>query len=298
MPASPFTFAFHIGVHKTATSHLQRSLGKAAEVLATQGVHYYGPDHFRLPGRTIPALFGLPRAKSAPDVKRTPQEQVARLRKDGHRVVLSEENFIGVLNNPRGRGVTSRYIHAGERMTELAAAIGQDIDVFVAVRRPTGFINSAYCQMLMGGQVMPAAVFQKRNPVGRVDWLDLVTRLRAAKGVGRLTVWKYEDYAAVFPQITAGLVGADCAHHVVAIDRHVNVGLSAAAVVEVLDRTAAGPVEKIGFTTRKLLPVAEGYPPFDGFSLQEHEMWDAAYAAQIRAIAALDGVTFLQPVAV
>lgn len=295
MPAEPSLVAFHIGAHKTATSHLQRSLRKAAEVLAEQGVHYYGPDHFRLPGRTIPAMFGFPRAKSTPEVTRTPAEQMARLRKDGHRIVLSEENFIGVLNNPKGRAIGKRYGQAAERITELADAIGHDIDVFLGIRRPTGFINSAYCQMLMGGQVMPAAVFQKRNPVSGVDWLDLVTRLRAAKGVGRLTVWRHEDYARVFPQITAGLVGAEFAHHVVPINRRVNAGLSSAAVAEVLHRTAEGPVEKIGFTARKLLPVSEGYLPFDGFLPQEHATGDAAYAAQIAGIAALEGVTLLQP---
>ena len=295
MTAAPLTVAFHIGVHKTATSHLQRSLNRAASVLAAEGVQYYGPDHFRLPGQSLPARFGFPRQKPLVPAEPAPHAQMAQLRKDGHRVVLSEENYIGFLNNPRGSGVTKRYPDAGPRLTELATAIEQDIDICIAIRRPTAFVNSAYCQMLLGGRVMRPGLFQKRNPLRSVDWLDLVMRLRATKGVGRLTVWKYEDYAAVFPQIAAHLVGQDHAARVIPAGRHVNVGLSAAAVAEVLQRSADGPVEKIGFSARKLLPVSEDFPPFDGFEPEEHELGDAAYSAQLAGIAQLEGVTLLMP---
>ena len=295
MTAEPLTVAFHIGVHKTATSHLQQSLNKATDALAAQGVRYYGPEYLRLPGRTLPALFGFRKGKDAGDAKRAPAEQLALLRKDGHRLLLSEENFIGWLNSPKGSTVKSRYINAGDKITELAAAIGQDIDVFMAVRRPSAFINSAYCQMLMGGRVMPVAVYQRRNPLSSVNWLDLVSRVRAAKGVGQLTVWKYEDYNAIFGQIVEGLAGTGLGQHVDPVSRAIHMGLSSAAVAEVLHRTEQGPIDKIGLMARKLLPIEEGYPRFDGFGPDEHAMGDAAYAAQLKGISALEGVTVLLP---
>ena len=295
MTVKPRSIAFHLGAHKTATSHLQRCLKKASEALAADGVQYHGPEKFRSETGTIPALFGFRQGRSAGDDRPDPQAQLAALSQGADRLVLSEENFIGVLNSPRGLAIRRRYKAAGERLSALSTAIGQDVDVFLGIRRPTGFINSAYGQMLLGGQVRPLGIFLRRNPMSSVDWLDVVTRIRQARGVGQVTVWRYEDYAALFPQIVTGLVGAVPSRHVQWVERSVNPGLSAAAVAEILHRAAHDDVGNIGFMVRKMLPVQSGYPPFDGFTEEEHARGDAAYATQVAAITALDGVTLLRP---
>ena len=290
----PLSIAFHIGAHKTATSHLQRSLLRAQGALAAAGVRYYGPDYFRLPGHSIQALFGFRPVTKDGGAMRPAAEQLALLQQDGHRIVLSEENFIGPLNQPHGRGMRHRYKSADARLTDLAKAIGRQVDVFLAVRRPTAFINSAYCQMLLGGRVQPVAVFQRRNPLSSVDWVDLVSRLRAAPGVGALTVWQYEDYAALFPQIIAGLVGAETAHCVPPRPRHINRGLSDAAVARVLASEGDATAPTAAQMARQELPVDDGHPPFDGFAPEEHAIGDAAYARQLAQIATMPGVTLLR----
>lgn len=295
MTTKSLSVAFHIGAHKTATSHLQRSLRRASDALAAEGVRYYGPDYLRLPGRTLPALFGFRTGVEAGGAKRPAAEQLALLRKDANRLVLSEENFIGPLSQPHGRWMKHRYKSAGDRLTQLSDAMGQKIDVFLAIRRPTAFINSAYCQMLLGGRVQPVEVFQKRNPLSSVNWVDLVTRLRAARGVGRLNVWQYEDYGAVFPQIAAGLVGADAAPCVVPRPHHINRGLSAAAVAHVLTQAVNETEERPARAARQMMPVEDGYAPFDGFAAEEHAIGDAVYARQLTAIAQMQGVTLLRP---
>jgi hypothetical protein len=292
MTNRPLSIAFHVGAHKTATSHLQRCLKKASDPLAAAGVRYRGPEAFRSEDGTIPARFGF---RKGVEANIDPREQLEILREGADRLVLSEENFIGVLNSPRGLGVRKRYKVAGERLSAFSTAVGQDLDVFMAVRRPTAYLNSAYGQMLMGGQVRPLGVYLRRNPISSVDWLDVVSRIRAAKGVGRVVVWRYEDYATLFSRIVAGLVGDDAAPHVQFVDRSINSGLSAAAVAEVLHRAAHDPIDNHGFVARKMLPVQAGYPPFDGYTADEHARSDVTYAAQIAAIAALDGVTFLRP---
>ena len=294
MTASASSVGFHIGVHKTATSHLQRSLRQATDALAEHGVRYFGPENFRSPGQNIPALFGMNGGDSA-DRLRTAQHQLAKLQADGHRLLLSEENYIGALNPSHGYAKKMRYGGAGEKISAFASAIAQDVDVYMAVRRPTALINSAYCQLLLGGQIKTIAKYQKRNPISSVNWLDLVSLIRAAKGVGRLIIWKYEDYGQLFPQIVAEMVGEAAAPHVTPLARPIHMGLSAAAVAEVLHRTEFGPIERVGFAARNLLPVEQGYPPFDGFSADEHALGDAAYAAQLKGISALEGVTLLQP---
>ena len=295
MTAKPISVAFHVGAHKTATTHLQRSLRHACDALVEKGVRYYGPDSFRMPGRTIQGRFGFPFKTSTLPSKRAPQDELAFLIKDGHRLVLSEENFIGSLNHPRGLAVKERYRGAGSRLASLARAIGQELDVCLAVRRPTGFINAAYCQMILGGRIMPIAAFQQRNAMSSVDWLGLVSRLRSTEGIGRLTVWRYEDYGALFPQVAAALVGDDAADLVKPIERLIHPSLSALAVEEVLRVAADQPPEKVGSAARKNFPVEDGHAPFDGFHEDDNALGDAAYAKQIKAIAQISGVTLLQP---
>jgi len=289
----PLTIAFHVGAHKTATTHLQKTIKRGAAAMAAEGVRFYGPEHFRLPGRTIPALFGF-QAGLAPDPARaSPSEQLAALAMDAHRLVISEENFIGPLNSPKGLGLRHRYKAADQRLAKFAASVGQKVDVFLCVRRPTAFMSSAYCQMLLGGQVRPLGVYLRRNPLSSVDWVDLVRRIRAAPGVGEVTVWRHEDYRVLFPQIVAALVGAQAARHVPTVDRPINAGLSAPAVAEVLHRAADGDVTDLAKRARSLLPIADGYPPFDAFTPREHAISDRHYAAQVAAIAAMPGVTLL-----
>ena len=295
MTSQPATVAFHVGAHKTATTHLQKSLKRATVPLAEAGVRYYGPENFRLPGRTIHALFGLRDSQSDGTARRSGAEQLALLRKDAQRLVISEENFIGALNSPKGVALRKRYKSADTRLDAFTRAIGQPVDVYLSIRRPTAFLSSAYCQMLLGGQVRPLGVYLRRNPVASVDWEDLVRRIRAVPGVGQLVVWRYEDYHAVFPQIVAGLVGDEQAPLVADLGRSFNRGLSATAVAEVLHRGATDGIATTANAARDLLPVEAGYPPFDAFTPAEHAMSDARYGAQVDAIAAMEGVTLLQP---
>ena len=293
MTASPPTVAFHIGAHKTATTHLQLSLRRAAEAMGAAGVRYYGPERFRLPGHSLQALFG-----THPDgetrTRRSAEEQLALLAKGAGRLVLSEENFIGPLFHPGGGAMKMRYRPAADRLSDLAAAMGRPIDLFLGVRRPTGYLNAAYCQMLMGGKVMDLDTFQRRNRVESVDWHDLVLRLRAAPGVGQITLWRQEDYGTLFPRIVAGLAG-EAAPHVTPVARYVHRSLSAPMVAEILHRGLPMSDMPASQNLRRMLSVEAGYPPFDGYDTATHAAGDAAYAAQIAAIAQMDGVTLLRP---
>ena len=176
MPADDFSIAFHIGAHKTATSHLQRSLQRSSDDLAARGVQYYGPDHFRLPGRTISALFGLRPRTGAGRSKRSPQDQLALMRKGADRIVFSEENFIGTLAHTISRDIEFGYPSANIKIAQLARALGKPIDLFLCVRNPTALINSVYSQLLRGNKIMPFDAFKAMVPMARGDWADLVTR--------------------------------------------------------------------------------------------------------------------------
>lgn len=289
MSPPDFTVAFHIGAHKTATTHLQRSIERQADALYAAGTAYLGPDHLRQPGQSIADLFGLRPGR------RGLSELIIALRDNVQHLALSEENFIGVINSPRRKPMTNRYPAAAVRVEAVAQALGQKVDVLLAVRRPTAFINSAYCQQLMGGRIVRMAQYRQINPVGSVDWADLVSRLRTMPGVGCVTVWCHEDYATHFDAICASLLRPDAAELVTPLKKRIHSGLSAAAVAEVLHRHALHEKGDLGLAARNLLSVTNGFPPFDGFSAAEHAAGDAAYLDQIAAIAGMDGVTLLEP---
>lgn len=285
MTQQQMSIAFHIGAHKTATSHLQRSLQAASAALAAAGLCYLGPETLRQPRQSLAALFGMQGAGA----------QLPALAAQYQRLLISEENYIGALNPPRRRPVAQRYPDAAARIDAIAAAAGQKIDLFVGLRRPTAYLNAAYCQQLLGGRVMSMQQYRKLHPLASVDWLDLITRLRMAQGAGRITVWCYEDYAAHFPALMAAMLGADRADLACPIDQRIHVSLSAAAVAEVLHRHQGDATADLALIARRLLPVAAGYPRFDGFTAADHAAADTAYAAQIAAIAAIKDVTMLAP---
>lgn len=295
MRTDDFSVAFHVGAHKTATTHLQWSLQRASFRLANAGVQYYGPDHFRLPRRSLNRLFGL-RHGTAITPRRAAADQLALMRKGAHRLVLSEENFIGVLNNPRRKAVRQHYPEAADRIAALAAALqAPHFALCIGIRHPAGYLNSGYGQQLLGGRIMSMEQYLRRHPLENVDWLSLVERLRDARGVSHVTVWRYEDYGPLFPRICGALVGEDAAPLVRPYKRPTHVGLSARAVAAVHAQFDGTNAQGLAQKYRTAFPTGDEYPGFDGFDKAAHAAVSAAYDAQCAAIAGLSGVTFLTP---
>jgi len=282
----PQTVAFHVGVHKTATSHLQRCLRRSQDGLLAQGVRYVGPSDLRAAGQWLADRFGF----GATGITQADHANaLAGLAQGAARLILSEENYIGPLLHPGTDPVTNRYVRAGYRLSRLAEAMDRQIDVFIALRHPLDFLNAAYSQSLIAGHLMQAAAFQQQNPVSGVKWAGLLRRLRAAEGIGQITVWRYEDYRVLFPEITTALVGGDASEVVLQIDKRVNPSLSEEAVAAM----TSGKMDAA--TARKALPSGPDHAPFDGYHADQRAMADAAYAAAWEEICAIPGVTPLTP---
>ncbi|SEW47607.1 hypothetical protein SAMN04488515_3636 [Cognatiyoonia koreensis] len=274
--------ALHIGAHKTATTHLQRSMFAQADVLRTAGVRFYGPPHFRA-GQSIAERFGDD-GKAA----------IAEMAGPAHRVVLSEENFIGTLQSRKGKVAMPLYPLAADRISALASRIAPNgLDVFLSVRNPAHYLTSAFCQALMGGHRVALGDVMALNPLGRVDWAELTDRIAQADGVRSLTVWRYEDYTALFPEIARRMLGADIT--LPPIDKIVHRGLSADAVAEIQIRYALGKGRKAAVNARERFPIGPDHPPFDAFLPEDHARAAKQYAEQIARIDANTVVTLLRP---
>lgn len=281
----------HLGAHKTASTHLQASLNAASVDLAEAGVRFYGPDYLRKSGRTLPGMFGL--TEAAP--RRAAPDQMRFLAKEGCRIVFSEENFWGPLTEGNGRIPLPLYPRADDRVAAFAKAVAPvPVDLFIAIRDPASFVTSAYSQVMMSGHIEPFRAFRAANPFRRIGWAELIGRMSKQSGIRSLTVWRYEDYAAVFDQIIGRMVGRQAAASVAPLARYAHRSLSAVAVKATLAARGTGKGRELALSARARFPVApDGSGRFDPYSAEDRAASARLYAAQIAKIAAMPGVTLL-----
>ena len=293
MKATQARIVVHIGAHKTATTHLQRSMLAQRALLAGQGVMVFGPPQLRGEHPTLLKRFALPGSKDGFD---DPQAEFVDMLGEGHRLVLSEENLIGSLLNRYGKMKEPLYPDAALRLGDLASKIAPGgIDVCLGVRQPSSYINSAFGQHLMSGGALPLKKFIWKNPPRIVDWANLVGRLSAVPGIRSITVWRHEDYRSVFGQIMRVMLGTAAAAHVRPIDGVVHPGISQAAAAHIEKLRSEGAKGDVSSSVRSAFPVGPDNPTFDAFSSIEHTTSRVGYRLQMRRIAAMDRVTVLQP---
>jgi hypothetical protein len=132
------------------------------------------------------------------------------------------------------------------------------VDVCFAIRDPARLLSSAFGQVMMGGDVVTPEVFKAESSLGAVNWVDVITRLRATPGVNQLTVWRCEDYTAMFPQICDPLLGS-CDVAVTPLPDAAHCGMSCMAVARTLEAAAQGTPAPAA--VRQALPVDPGNPP-------------------------------------
>lgn len=283
----------HVGAHKTATTHLQRSILAVRAPLAAQGVKVFGPPQLRGEHPTLLRRFDMPGSKNG---FADPLGAFADMLGDGHRLVLSEENTIGSLLNRYGKMAEPIYPDASLRIADLAGKIAPEgIDICLGIRQPTHFLSSAYGQHLMSGGNLPLKKFLWKNPPRIVDWAHLVQRLQATPGVRSITVWKFEDYRQIFGQITETMLGREAAHLVRSLDGIVHQGISQEAAAQIESLHGEGAKGDFQSNVRAAFPVGPQNPSFTAFGAIEHAASRVGYKLQLRKIAAMDGVNLIQP---
>lgn len=289
------TTRIHIGVHKTATTELQQALKAVEWRLARGGMCYLRPDGLR--GRMVQ----LEKVLGDPGTQATQLAQ-ARLAQAtdglGH-LLLSEENILGTTRRASVLGQGGAvYPAAQDRLACLLALLNRaEAEIFMAVRDPASFLTSTFGQQLRQPMPVHEDVYLRDFRLQAFSWADLARRLLAVPGVRRLTVWRYEDYAALRPQILQAMIGRRAAQRV-APAQMVNPGISQAAY----DAFVAAALEDSDTPTRTLLaaacrrfPKAEGVAPMRILAPELHAESQHRYASDMDDLAGLDRVRLLRP---
>lgn len=286
----------HVGVHKTATTHMQASLRLSRARLNAAGVSYWDLKTLRAGGSDVADHLQLAEGRLASGVKQM---------LDGHdRLLISEENMLR-LPYKMGEGPNPILYERGH---QLIAQMGQgapeqQVDVALSLRDYAGYFRSLYTQTLMGGYFPSFKRFITRSSYDVCTWVHLVDRIHALPNVLRIIVWRYEAYGMLVQTIFAGMIGEDLGTIPLVPERSRS-GLSEQAVAALRDHQARDPGHNrrlhkiprrpIAQAARDAFPTGAQYPKFDPSQAADLKLSAQRYAADIAEIAAMPKVHLLK----
>lgn len=186
----------HIGAHRTASTSFQAYMRANLDLLAQQGVGFWGPRRTRdgvLAG-IIPAN-GSPRsARQMRMARGRIGLALERVRLQGlHTLVISDENVIGApRRNIRDMAL---YRDAGDRLSRHVAAFGGRITrIAVSIRSIDSYWPSVLAYAIARGQPLPSAHRLEVISAQTRGWRDVITDLaEAAPGVD-IVVLPHDSY--------------------------------------------------------------------------------------------------------
>jgi hypothetical protein len=280
----------HAGAHKTASTHLQNRLLENEKRVVKSGCSYLGPEKIR-------DQFGtLWRALGRSDTPDEQERKLAALAAGQPRLVISEENIIGgfkdLMNGPN-RAIL--YPKAVERLARLAQLVAPNpLHIAMAVREPSSYYVSVYNQLLLSGRFQTWERFSKGLDPTAVKWSDILRPIAEIPGVAAVSIWRYEDYHRLLPQILNTLLGQPRPDIPLHMEKRMHEGLSERAVQACCTWHAAGYGGRLGAVAREDFPVSDAYPKFSPWPEALMRESRAAYARDIEALGRAGNITVLE----
>lgn len=281
--------AVHVGLHRTGSTALQRTLGRGGELLRDAGVWFARTETVRpaVTGRLGAATAGWPaggwrRARARAAIR---DWAAGRAAEGVRRLVISDEVLAGRLDDafgPRGP-----YPDAAARFGLLAEALAPwPVRAFAALRDPGEWQPSAWAFALSrrpAPRWEDAAAAALGAPRG---WADLARDLDAA--FPGPVVWTVPGYFADPVAVHVRLVGPVARRVGPPRRRPDNAALSGPALAALWDLRAGGgrvDAEVLG-GLRRQWPLAE-HGPFRPFDAAARAALSARFAADLAAIRAM-----------
>jgi hypothetical protein len=280
----------HAGAHKTASTHLQNRLLENEKRVVKSGCSYLGPEKIR-------DQFGtLWRALGRSDTSDEQERKLAALAAGQPRLVISEENIIGgfkdLMNGPN-RAIL--YPKAVERLARLAQLVAPNpLHIAMAVREPSSYYVSVYNQLLLSGRFQTWERFSKGLDPTAVKWSDILRPIAEIPGVAAVSIWRYEDYHRLLPQILNTLLGQPRPDIPLHMEKRMHEGLSERAVQACCTWHAAGYGGRLGAVAREDFPVSDAYPKFSPWPEALMRESRAAYGRDIEALGRAGNITVLE----
>ena len=288
--------AFHVGCHATDEGRLVRSVLRSRDVLVARGIHVPGPRRYRniLPD-TLGILNGAPASE---DAQKLLLGSVLDS-EDAKRALFFHENLICAPSQVFSE--EGLYASAPGRFRALVNLFpSHETEFTMALCNPATLIPSIIQRARtpdLGGVIDAANAMNLR-------WLPTIERVMAENPGLRLTLWCNEDTPLLWPEVLRTLtrLGHDVPHEG-------DLDMAAALLTE--DGLAVMTREMISHPPQNVAAwrqrISEALEDFASPELMEVEValpgWTQdvidsvteTYFADCAAIAALPGVTFLEP---
>jgi hypothetical protein len=244
---------FHIGAHKTATTHLQMTLERCT---------------FRSGVRYVP-LNRLRRTLTSPVRKKRPRLPWHRWY-DGT-WLFSDENILG--SSAQALRMYPDPAHALRYFSDC------DLRIFLCVRSYDTFLASAYGERLWRHPFQP---FPGELPVRR--WPDMVRDLRSALPDAAIYIWRYEDYRDHAPSIAGFYSGDSIEDFGDPLNHHPKSGFSERAIKEMSRFRWRRPLKFEVQRIRAAFPIGPEYPRFNPWTRHQEAYLREIYARDLAAL--------------
>jgi len=285
--------SLHVGAHKTATSHLQRSLQKNRPALRAIGTRFLPTNRYR---DDLAHLQGALRDGRALDSILDEVEPVILKSAQGMgRLILSDENTLGQL--PRVAKEDRIYPWGRDRVARTLKVLGEfDVSLFVSIRNPATFLQSAYSESLLHGPFQGFQRFASPFSATALRWSRLLEELREVANGRAITVWRQEDYPGIKNKVVGALSGGEPPADFTFLDKRPRPGLSARALEQLGQWSEAGRDirdEALIAHAAKLFPKGKDWPAPDYFDTATAAHLTRNYDEDCAKIAGMEHVRLL-----
>jgi hypothetical protein len=245
---------FHIGAHKTATTHLQLTLARCT----------FQPGTRYVPLKRLRVTLISPVRKGRP---RIPWHRWY----DGT-WLFSDENILGTTANS--------LLMYPDPARDLRYFLDCELSIFLCVRRYDTFLASAYGERLWHHRYRP---FDAALP--RRRWPDVVADLQRGLPGVPIHVWPYEHYRGHAEALAQYYAGGAIAGFGPPLAQDPKSGFSAAAVAAMAQFSERRPRKREVLALRARHPVGPGSPGYDPWSAEQKAELAAMYEEDLARIA-------------
>lgn len=200
----------HLGAHRTATTTFQHYMRDHMDVLADQGIGFWGRKRTR--GKMFSGLF---REGGSPEAMRAAARAQSRIglnaakaaQRGVQTLLVSDENILGTpMNNFKSKQL---YPAAGERTARLVTAFeGQVRRIVLSVRSPELWWASAAAMTVLRGHPVPGKKRLKAIAAHPRGWRDVITDLACAAPGAEIAVIPFERFAGMPDRVLASALAA------------------------------------------------------------------------------------------
>lgn len=286
----------YLGAHKTATTHLQGILMASRDLLSAQNIKLSAPQDVRK--EWLPKLF-----KYCNNPNERGSGLLEGLRaiapKDGL-WILTEENIAGVSNDFVIK--PGMYPAAAERIKSIVEIFPDaNISLFFSLRSYDSFYRSAYSEVVRNRGYLPFGEFYDEARFAGNSWAEMVSRFQSVLPQQNITLWRFEDFRSLVPQLVRGLTNIQEVEALLAAYKPETTRPSLsqktidilAQLHPVLNRQESlALVERIN----RAYPISDECSPCRPFSEQQEAVFRQKYVEDIQAIkAGFPEINFLQP---